>query len=292
VAGATATTLTFTASAAQDGHRFRAVFTNAAGSDTTSAATLTVRSTPVVTTSPADRTVTAGDAVSFAADATGTPAPTVRWQHAADGTTWTDLAGETTRTLTFTATAAQDGNAYRAVFTNPAGTATTAAATLTVNSPPIVVEQPRNETTQPGQAVTFTVDVTGTPTPTVQWQVSRAQDNHRSAARADTWTAIAGATSATLTFVPTRADNGNRYRAQLTNALGVRYSTPATLTVRAAGPIPPTPRPTPTPGPSGTGRPSPLAVTGQDLAALGAVALLLLVGGTAITVVARRRREG
>jgi plastocyanin len=267
------------------------VFTNSAGSDTTDTATLTVRTVPVVTTDPADHTVTAGDPVTFSAAATGSPAPTVQWQRSTDGTAWTDLPGQNSGTLTFTTTAAQDGNRYRAVFTNPAGSDTTTAATLTVTSPPVVVEQPRDQTTRPGEPVTFTVDVTGSPAPTVQWQVSTD--------RGVSWSAIDGATSPTLAFVPTRADDGNRYRARLTNSLGTTYSDPVTLTVTAAPPVTPTPPmtppvtppATPTPGPSGTAKPSPLAVTGQHLAGMGAAALLLLLTGTALTVLARRRRR-
>ncbi len=39
------------------------------------------------------------------------------------GTTFTNIAGATSATLTFTASAAQNSNEYRAVFTNSSGTA-------------------------------------------------------------------------------------------------------------------------------------------------------------------------
>jgi hypothetical protein len=48
------------------------------------------------------------------------------------GVTFTDIAGATSTTLSFTAVASQRGYRYRAVFTNSLGTATTTAATLTV----------------------------------------------------------------------------------------------------------------------------------------------------------------
>jgi hypothetical protein len=69
----------------------------------------------------------------FAAAASGTPTPTVQWQVSTDGgVTFTNIPGATSTTLTVMPTASQSGSQYRAVFTNPCGTATTTAATLTV----------------------------------------------------------------------------------------------------------------------------------------------------------------
>ena len=46
------------------------------------------------------------------------------------GGTWSDVAGATSPTLMFTATAGDNGFEYEAVFTNVVGSATTSAATL------------------------------------------------------------------------------------------------------------------------------------------------------------------
>jgi hypothetical protein len=123
----------------QNGNRYRAVFTNAAGTATTTAATLTVNSPtlPTITTQPADQTVAAGQTATFTAAATGSPTPTVQWQVSTDGgVTFNNVSGATATTLSFTTALTQSGNRYRAVFTNSAGTATTTAATLTVNAAP------------------------------------------------------------------------------------------------------------------------------------------------------------
>jgi hypothetical protein len=88
---------------------------------------------PVVTASPPDQTVTAGSGVSLSAAASGVPTPAVQWQVSTNGgTTFTNVAGAKSRTLAFTAASGQNGSRYRAVFTNAAGTATTAAATVHV----------------------------------------------------------------------------------------------------------------------------------------------------------------
>ncbi|MER6315871.1 hypothetical protein ABT237_19120 [Streptomyces sp. NPDC001581] len=90
---------------------------------------------PKVTRSPADRSVTAGTAVSLTAQAEGTPRPTVAWQVSTDaGRTWRAEPGATSPTHTFTAAASDNGSRYRAEFTNDAGTARTEAAALTVTA--------------------------------------------------------------------------------------------------------------------------------------------------------------
>ena len=101
--------------------------------------TITVTSGNYVesTSNPVSQVVSAGNPVSFVSAATGTPTPTVQWQVSTDaGNTFSDIAGAASATLTFTTTATQNGNEYRAVFTNSSSTATTAPATLTVNSQP------------------------------------------------------------------------------------------------------------------------------------------------------------
>lgn len=90
---------------------------------------------PAVTTQPASASVTAGADATFTAAASGTPAPTVQWQSSTDGTTWADVAGATSATLTVPAvTVAQSLTKYRAVFTNAAGSATTNEVQLTVTA--------------------------------------------------------------------------------------------------------------------------------------------------------------
>jgi hypothetical protein len=81
--------------------------------------------------------VTAGQTATFTTAATGSPTPTVQWQVSTDGgVTFSNVSGATSATLSFATALSQNGNRYRAVFTNAAGPATTTAATLTVNATP------------------------------------------------------------------------------------------------------------------------------------------------------------
>ena len=90
-----------------------------------------------VTSNPTSQIASAGNPVTFVAAGSGLPTPAVQWQVSTDaGVTFSDLADATNATLTFTTTASQSGDEYRAVFTNSSGTATTAPATLTVNTQP------------------------------------------------------------------------------------------------------------------------------------------------------------
>lgn len=150
IPGATATTLTLAAvTQERSGHRVRAVATNAAGRVESDPAVLTVRpaatvAAPVVTGHPQDAARTEGELVTFSAEATGAPAPTVRWQRSTDaGATWQDLRGATGKTFTIGAVSTkQNGQRFRAVFTNasaPNGVPTR-AATLTVTPRAIVRE--------------------------------------------------------------------------------------------------------------------------------------------------------
>ena len=85
--------------------------------------------------------VYAGQPASFTAAASGSPAPTVQWQLSTNaGVTFTTIAGATAVTYSLaTTTLAENHYEYRAVFTNPAGSATSSPATLSVAVPPLTI---------------------------------------------------------------------------------------------------------------------------------------------------------
>ena len=88
---------------------------------------------PRLTSQPTNTTVTAGQTASFSAAASGTPTPTVQWQvFKANDPNWTDIPGANSTTYSFTAASSDNGNQYRAVFTNITGSTPSNAATLTV----------------------------------------------------------------------------------------------------------------------------------------------------------------
>jgi hypothetical protein len=106
-----------------------------AAADSSTTLTVAEPAAPVVTLNPSDATVVEGNLVTFTAAASGLPAPTVQWQVSTDGgTTWTNIAGATSTTLTLVAYEGMNGYHYRAVFTNSQGIAMSLDAVLKVLS--------------------------------------------------------------------------------------------------------------------------------------------------------------
>jgi hypothetical protein len=199
-----------------------------------------------VAVQPTDQSVNEGQSVSFTAAASANPPASVQWQESTDGgTTWTNDttdAGVTTDTLTInSASRSQNGDQYRAQFSNPAGVVTTNAATLTVDWIGPVGAQPLSQAANEGQPVSFSAVVPANPGAGVVWQVS--------ADGGSTWTSTdtgdisidsvststaGGQTTSTLSLTSTVAgQNGFEYRAVFSNAAGSVTSNAAKLTVSA-----------------------------------------------------------
>ena len=179
---------------------------------------------PFITSQPVrQQTVIAGQMVTFTAAASGFPTPTVQWQVSVNGgPLFTNINGATSTTLSFTTTAAMNGNVYRAVFTNSLGSTTTNPATLGVDTAPSITSNPTNQAVPAGQTATFTAAATGNPAPTVQWQVNTGSG----------FTNIPGATSTTLIVANvTDSMTGYQYRAMFTNVVSSVPTSAATLTV-------------------------------------------------------------
>lgn len=239
IAGATSAGLNLAAvPLGDDGDQFRVVVTNSSGAITSNAATLSVnpaQTVPVFTVHPASVSITEGQNTQFTVVVSGTPTPTLQWQLSTDsGSSWNNIVGQTGTTFAVTAPAlANNGRQFRAVASNSAGTVNSNAATLTVNAAagaPVFTTQPVDVAITEGQNAQFTVVVSGTPTPTLQWQLSTDSGTN--------WSNINGATGATFSIVnPALANNGRRFRAVASNSAGTVNSNAALLTVTAASPV-------------------------------------------------------
>jgi hypothetical protein len=223
---------------AMSGDELRVVVANAAGSVTSPSATLTVRpapAAPAFTTQPSGQSVTAGSAAVFTVAATGTPTPALQWQRSSDGgASFADIADATATTYnTGSTTLSQNGERYRAVATNDAGSAISDAAALAVNAAaqaPLITTQPAPQGVTTPATATFSAGASGVPTPGWQWQLSIDGGF--------AFTNIAGATAASYTTPATLpSDDGKRYRAVASNTAGTVNSAAVTLTVRAATPL-------------------------------------------------------
>src|SRR6266576_3853118 len=228
IRGATSSSYTTQPTTSGDnGSQFTVMVSNTVGSVTSNSATLTVSATaaaPSITTQPASQTVTAGQTATFSVIAAGTAPLSYRWMKG--GAT---ISGETSSSYTTPPTTSGDnGSQFTVMVSNPVGSATSNAATLTVSATavaPSITTQPASQTVTAGQTATFSVVATGTPLLSYQWMKGG--------------TTISGATSSSYTTPPTTsADNNSQFTVMVSNIAGSVTSNPATLTVNSTATMP------------------------------------------------------
>jgi uncharacterized repeat protein (TIGR01451 family) len=211
IVGATEATLSFGTLLSTDAGSYTVVVTNAAGSVTSSAATLTVISPPTISTQPLSVAANLGASASLSVVAIGGTPYIYQWQKGGS-----DVAGATAATLNLSNVQTSDAASYTVTVTNAAGSVTSNAAVLTVIVPPSITVQPVSVTANLGASASFSVTATGT-SPTYQWKKAGVN--------------ITGATSAMLSFGTLLATDSGSYTVTATNAAGTLTSSTVTLTV-------------------------------------------------------------
>ena len=126
-------------------------------SATSAAATLTVNESPVITLNPVSQTVCEGATIVLTGSASGVPAVTYQWQK-----NGSDIAGETSSSLSLNGVTTADNGSYRVIATNVCNSATSSAAVIVVNESAAITVDPASQTICAGLPVTFTVTATGT----------------------------------------------------------------------------------------------------------------------------------
>ena len=160
-----------------------------------------------------------------------------QWQESTNGgTSFVDITGATTATLTLPPVTTQQNNyQYRVIVKGQCNTTTSNAATLTVRTPPFVSTQPQSTSSCVNSNAVFTVTGGGSNL-TYQWQESTNGGT--------SFTNIPLATASTLTVGPlTTAMNNNQYRVIISgsctpsatsNAATLTVISPATVTTNPA----------------------------------------------------------
>jgi Arc/MetJ-type ribon-helix-helix transcriptional regulator len=118
---------------------YTVVVSNAAGTATSSAATLTVNQAiirPTITSQPGNQSVTEGVTATFTVVASGTPPLSYKWQR--NGLI---IGGQTNATLALSTVTTNQSGSYIVVVSNAAGAATSSAGTLKVNRLPVALNQ-------------------------------------------------------------------------------------------------------------------------------------------------------
>jgi hypothetical protein len=209
IAGATNAALSLPSVLATDAGSYDCVVTNGCITVTTSAATLTVNTVPGIAAQPVSTAACVGSNASFTVGATG--ATSLQWRKGG-----VNIAGATSATLNLGGVTAASAGAYDCVLTNVCGSVTTASATLTVNTTPVIDIQPVAVAVCSDATATFTVSSANATS--LQWRRNGVD--------------IAGATASTLTISPALAGSAGSYDCVLTNACGTTTSSAATLDVR------------------------------------------------------------
>ena len=226
--------LYWTVTDAHNGRQYRCVLTDANGSLTSAAATLTIRQaqdTVTIITQPQDTSIVAGRVVEFTVEATGEGELTYQWQTSTDeGLTWnnTGLTGNKTDTLTWTVSDAHNGRQYRVIVSDANGSVTSDPATLTIvqeQDTITITQQPQNVSIVAGRVVEFTVAATGSGELSYQWQTSTDGGT--------TWkdTGLTGNKTSRLYWTALDSHNGRQYRCVVSDANGSKTTEAATLTI-------------------------------------------------------------
>jgi hypothetical protein len=243
ISGATSTEYSLEVKPSYNGLKLRAVATNVVGTAESEPSEIEVTEKPAIQIQPESHAVPAGSPVEFEAVASGNPMPVdPEWQVSTNGgTSWVKYSAaaptekripplEVATTLKISRpTAAENGEELRAVFRNEKGTAVTLPAVLTVETAPVITQQPVSSAVPAGYTAYFTASASGVPGPSVQWQESP---------NGSSWSTIPGATSTTLTLPSVSlSQSGRVYRAVFENGIGKAATTEAArLTVSSLPP--------------------------------------------------------
>lgn len=176
----TAATLDIADATGLSGKQYRCIITGGCGNSvTTSPAILTVNTLPAITVNPSDPADVCEGAgtATFTVAASGTNI-TYQWQE--DDGSWDNItnggvySGATSANLTITnPIALLNGYNYRCVVTGTcAPAATSASAMMTVNSAPVINDQPDDQTICASSSTSFTIGTT-LGAPTYMWKLNK-----------------------------------------------------------------------------------------------------------------------
>jgi hypothetical protein len=232
ISGATAASYALAATTAANAGSYTVLITNSVGSVTSAAATLTVNPAgvaPSITTQPLGQSLGLGTSATLNVVATGTSPLAYQWSK--NGTA---ITGATSASLTFSSLSASDVGSYTVVVSNALGSVTSAAAVLTINSPPTIITQPVNQTVVAGSTVTLSVTATATGNITYRWTKGVVSSGRGGST---IFTTITGADASTLIIPNATAADAGVYFVTVSNAsasissgmVAVTVNTPPTI---------------------------------------------------------------
>ena len=167
---------------------------------------------PSIITPPQTQAVILGSPVNFFVDAGGQAPLSYQWFF-----NNAPLGGATATNYSIASTTTNNTGGYAVVVTNSFGSATSAVATLTVVTAPIILTNPASLIVVTGATANFSVSAIGIAPLAYQWQFNGAD--------------LANATNSTYSKPNVLTSDAGPYTVTITNSAGVVTSTPASLTV-------------------------------------------------------------
>jgi hypothetical protein len=198
---------------------------------------------PTITMQPSDQTTPWGQTANFTIAATGTPAPTYRWQVFRPGdSVWSDsnFTGATSATLSIPSVSFAVLNwKFRCVVSTgvvPDAISSEVKVNI-VTVPPTITTQPANQTVALGQTATFTVAASSSDTPSYSWSAlsPTAGSQWGSLSNPNPGPDFSGGATPILTVKTSSANyQGWQFRCQIQGGGTSVFSNSATLTVNNA----------------------------------------------------------
>ena len=216
--GTTTSNLTVTSAQTTENGNYSVIVANDYGSVTSSPAILFVSAgdvAPFISVDPQSQTILFGQGATFNVSGAAKPLPTYQWLK--DNVVIPDATNTSYSIVNATLS---DEAGYSVILSNSVNSITSAVATLTVNIPPVITNQPVSTSVLNGGSASFTVVAGGKPVPTYQWLKNTFP--------------ITDATNATLTFNPAVPTDAGTYAVVVVNSAGSVSSTNVTLIVNSA----------------------------------------------------------
>ena len=212
ITGATNYTLSVTNVQLINVGSYQVIVTNALGAVTSSPAALALASPPIIHTQPQSASVFPGSSAQFLVGVSGTPPFNFQWQRNSS-----NVPGANSYSLIITNVQTTNIGNYTVVISNSFGAVTSAPATLALNVPPIITNQPVSLSVPAGANSGFTVGVSSPAPLKFQWRFGGSN--------------ISGATNSALTLFNVQITNAGSYSVFVSNNFGASTSSIAVLSV-------------------------------------------------------------
>ncbi len=212
IAGGTSAALSLAAAQVGDAGLYDVVITNVAGSVTSAGARIALNSPVSLSAQPASIALNPGGSGVLHVTVSGTGPIGYQWRK--DGV---PIVGATLASLAFASVQTSDGGSYDVVVSNVAGSTTSSAAVVTLNTPVSITTQPQGGTFNPGAPLNLSVTAAGTAPLTYQWFKNGVP--------------IAGATGAALALSELKAADAGKYTVLVGNVVGSVTSEEAVVSV-------------------------------------------------------------